>query len=229
MNVYSKLRTLFRASARESVERVTDANAVRIYKQEILEAEELLSRRREALAATIACRSAIEQDIASLERRIGKREQQVNGLAEAERTEEMLTLAATEIAEIERELEALKDSHVERCRDIHREELALRKLLGEIREHRRELGLLDSRSRRPGAGAGGGQTIAGRLASLRETRSAISDNLSHGDQLEAGMAEAIERVDESPFDRALSRSGRDDAALRVASVLNRLRGTPGNA
>jgi phage shock protein A len=224
MRVFSKLQTLLRANVRESVETVTEANAIRIYRQEIVEAEELLSRRREALAAAIASRKDLEVEIGDLQRRIGKRERQVQRLPEAECSEDLLRLAATEIAGFETELNSLKRNHSERCRQISREELALRKLLGEIRGHRREIRLLESQVRRQRSGGPGGQTISGRLAALRETRDAISGSVSEGEHLEAGMEEAIQRVDGSPMDRELSSAGQDDSALHVADVLHRLKG-----
>jgi phage shock protein A len=224
MKVFSKLNTLFRANLRESLEQVTDANAVRIYRQEIVEAEELLAARREALATTIATRRELEADIERLERRVSKREKQIQRLPEAERREELLHVAATEIASFESELECIKQRHVELCGSISKEELALRKLLSEIREHRREAGLLESQLRRQRAGSPAARTISGRLAALRETRAALHDSVDSGDQLEAGMAEAIARVDVSPVDRELRAAGRDDSALKIAEVLQRLKG-----
>ena len=70
MNVFKKLNTLMRAGARESAERITDANAIRIYRQEIVDAENLLERRRLALAGLIATRKDLEREISSGERRI---------------------------------------------------------------------------------------------------------------------------------------------------------------
>ncbi len=229
MSVFTKLNTLFRANVRESVERVTDANAIRIYRQEIVEAEELLAQRREALAATIATRRELEQDIEQLQNRIGKREEQVRLVPEAERSDSLLELAAREIASFEAELATHKQRHIEICELVSREEIALRKLLGEIREHRREIKLLESQVQRQRAGVPAGQTISGRLAALRETRASISGAVGSGDHLEAGMEEALERVDASPFDRELRERQRDDASLRVQSVLNRLRGMEAGA
>lgn len=224
MSVFDKLNTLFRAGLRESVEQVTDANAIRIYRQEIVEAEELLAQRRDALAATIATRKELEDDVDRLGRRIQQREKQLRHLPEDERSDQLLELAAREIAGFETELEMSRRRHVEICELISREEAALRKLLGEIREHRREIELLSSQVRRQRAGTPAGQTVAGRLAALRETRAAISGTVSAGDHLEAGMEEALQRVDGSPLDRALADRGHDPGSAHLQSVLTRLRG-----
>ena len=224
MSVFTKLHTLFRANVRESVEKVTEANAIRIYRQEIVEAEALLSQRRDALAAAIATRCELEADIARAERRIRRREQQLNELPAAERSDELLQLAATEIAEAEAELEQLKQAHVDRCRQINREELALRRLLAEIRNHRRDLKLLEPQLQRRRQGTASCETISGRLAALRETRSGLNASVQADDHIEAGTAEAIERVNGNPVDRALGAAGQDTESLRVAAVLKRLQG-----
>ena len=64
MSIIGKLNTLLRAGLRESAERVTDANAIRIYRQEIADAENLLQRRRTALASLIATRKDLETEMA---------------------------------------------------------------------------------------------------------------------------------------------------------------------
>ena len=229
MSVFTKLNTLFRAGVRESVEQVTEANAIRIYRQEIAEAGDLLASRRDTLAATIATRLELEQEIRRLEQRIAKREQQVKDLPAAERSESLLQLAAGEIAALEQELESGKRRHVAICESISREEIALRKLLGEIREHRRELKLLESQVRRQRAGSSTGRTISGRLAALRETRAAIAGRVADTDHLEAGMEEALDRVENSPLDRELQARGRDKGTLHMEAVLQRLRGTEAGA
>ena len=221
MKVFSKLNTLFRAGVRESVEHLTDANAIRIYRQEIVEAEELLAQRRDALAATIATRRELEQDMDLLQKRISKREEQVRSIPDTERGEPLLEQTAREIAGFERELAGHEQRHLEICEIVARDETSLRKLLAEIREHRREIKLLESQVRRQRAPSG--QTVSGRLAALRETRASIIGAVAGQDHLEAGMEETIERVSGSPVDRELQALGADDLTQHVQTVLSRLR------
>ena len=142
MSVFTKLATLLRAGVRESAEAVTDANAIRIYRQEIIDAESMLTQRRDALAAMIAARKELEDDIQASQRRIAKREQQLAKLPAEERSEDLLQLAARDIAATESHLEDSKRGHINLCEKIQREEITLRKLLAEIKEHRR--GNIDS-------------------------------------------------------------------------------------
>ena len=86
MNIMGKLNTLFRAGLRESAERVTDANAILIYRQEIADAENLLQRRRTALASLIATRKDLESEMDSMQRRLCERERQIAAIAPAQRS-----------------------------------------------------------------------------------------------------------------------------------------------
>ncbi|MEP5763661.1 MAG: PspA/IM30 family protein [Halieaceae bacterium] len=225
MTIFNKLNTLLRANVRESVEQLTDANAIRIYRQEIVDAEMLLAQRRDTLAVTIATRKELEQEVDTLTRRIGKREQQVSRLPETDRSEDLLKLAAMEIATSETQLAASRRRHFEVCEQIQREESTLRKLLSEIRQHRRDIKLLEAQlSRQRGQlRLAPGQTISGRLAALQATRASISSSVSGGEYSEAGMTEALERVETSPLDRELSTIGGDDSSLHIAQVLDRLK------
>ncbi len=223
MSVFDKLNTLLRANVTESVTRLTDANAVRIYRQEIVDAETLANQRRDALAATIATRRELESATSRLSTQISQREAQVKSLPEPEASEELLTLAAREIADLEAELETAKRRHIDICELISREERALRKLLGEIREHRREIGLLESQLRHQRISPSASQTLSGRLAALRETRASLKDSVLAGDALEAGMEEAMDRVHGSELEQSLRRRGLDERSHRVAEVLARLR------
>jgi phage shock protein A len=221
------VNTLFRAGVRESAEAVTDANAVRIYRQEIIDAEEVLTRRRDGLAVMIAARRELEDDIQTAQRRISKRENQLADLPESERSEDLLLLAAQDIANSESQLEDFKRRHISLCEKIQCEEITLRKLLAEIKDHRRGIKLLESdlQRHRGAMRASGNGTISGRLAALRQTRSSITDAIGSGEHAEAGMEEALERVETSSIDRHLNGRGCNDADQRVAQVLARLKST----
>lgn len=231
MNIMRKLTTLLRAGARESAEIITEANAVRIYRQEVVDAEALLARRRTALAAMIATRKDLERERASARERIRAREAQVARLSPEERTDDLLQLAARDIAATEGLLADLQRRHLTVAEKISAEELTLRRLLTEIREHRRELRMLEAQL------AGGrtaprpdyGDTIVAHLATLRETRAHLSGAVAANDQSEASMTEAMERVDGDLVERELASLGRDDTALRMEGVLARLRGMPSPA
>jgi phage shock protein A len=228
MNIMTKLNTLLRARAREGAERITDANAIRIYRQEIVDAENLLERRRVYLAGLIATRRDIEQEIAAAGLRIRSREQQIGGIAPEERSEELLLLAAKDIAGTESHAAKLEQRRLALVERIGNEELSLRALVAEIREHRREIRILAAQfaGNRPLRRGNCGSTVAAQLANLRQTRAEITAAVTDTDVAEASFGEALERVDGDPLERELVARGRDPASVRLASVLERLKGMP---
>lgn len=225
MSIFRKLNTLLRAGIRESAEVITDANAIRIYRQEVVDAENLLARRKTALAAMIASRRDLEREIAIAQKRITGRERQVGELPTEERSEELLMLAARDIAATERHLEELRRRLVTTNERIDREEITLRRLLSEIREHRREVKILQSQLARGGGtlAPGQGTTVAEHLATLRETRAHITGAACDLETVEASMEEAMERVEGDPVERELTRMGQDTETHRVNDVLARLK------
>jgi chromosome segregation ATPase len=231
MKILTRLNTLLRAGARESAELVTDANAIRIYRQEIVDAENLLERRRLYLAGLIATRKDLERESRAARQRINNREQQIAAIDPQQRSEELLLLAARDIATNESHLARLEQRQVGLLERIGSEELTLRKLVAEIREHRREITILAAEvagNRRGPVGNRGG-TVAAQLAGLRETRAGIAAPVCGTDVAEESFSEALERLDGDPVDRALGAQGRDPASLQLASVLERLKGMPSAA
>ncbi len=222
MSLLQKLNTLFRAGAREAAEGLLDANALRVYEQEIIDAESVLARRRDAMAELIVNRREMEAEIDRLQKWVRRREQQVRSLPEEARSDSILELAAREIAAEEQREELLKREHEDLCARIAREEAHLRQMMGEIREHRRDLKLLSSKLRVHGASEGCQATLSGRLQSLRQSRTAIGERLTRVDWGEQSVQEVGERLDESPLQRALDRAGQGEAAERTALVLARL-------
>lgn len=229
MTIFSRLNTLLRAGARESAERITDANAIRIYRQEIVDAENLLERRRASLACLIASRKDMEREIACTRQRITTREQQITAIPTEERSEELLMLAARDIAANEVHLAKLEKRRIGLAQRINSEEMTLRKLVSEIKEHRRELRILAVELSRNGrlTTSNCGSTVAGHLAILRATREGITGTVSNSDVAEESFVEASERIEGDPLDRELAARGRDPAAIQVASVLERLKNATG--
>jgi phage shock protein A len=226
MKLFGKLNTLLRAGAREGVEHITDANAIRIYRQEIVDAENLLLRRRSCLAGLIATRRDLESEILSAQHRICKRERQIAGVPLEQRSEQLLLLAARDISATQRHLALLEERRATLVERIESEEMTLRKLVAEIREHRREVKVLAAQvsAVRSTAGRNFGNTVAAQLASLRETREGICVQLAGSDTAEKSFEEASERVDGDPLDRELAARGRDSASIELSDVLERLRG-----
>ena len=231
MSIFVKLNTLFRAGGREAAEALLDANSLRVYEQEIVDAESMLLRQREGMAVRIASREELAREINQVEQQIRKAEEKAALLIAAEKQEHMLELAAAEIATLERRLAALREQHQECCREIDSDEARLRGLVGEIKQHRRDLKLLRSQeARHGGSRSSAGNTLAARLQALRDSRQGIRERLAGNNDLEAGVEEVARRLDQQPFEQALQEQGLADEQLHRDQVLARLkeRLAPGN-
>ena len=225
MSVMRKLNTLFRANARGAAEVILDANAIRIYEQEIIDAEELLTRRRDAMATMIANRNELERELEIVKATIVRREEQLQRVPAAERDDALLELAAEEIAAAENQQQQLEIQLAELTLRIRELEAILRQLISEIKQHRRDLKLMSSQARSMAAGnAGSIDTLNGRLQALRRTRAGIGEQIAGGRDLEAGVKEVAQRLDEDPLKRELHRLGGSDEAAHVAAVKERLKG-----
>lgn len=76
MNLWRKLNTLLRASAQEPAARLVDANSIRIFEQELRDAEQAIARAKRELAGLMAEKKRLERDNDALQQAITRREQQ---------------------------------------------------------------------------------------------------------------------------------------------------------
>jgi phage shock protein A len=228
MGILAKLHTLLRASARESAEQITEANAIRIYRQEIVDAQNFLAKRKTCLASLIATRKDLEQEISRTQRKIAMREAKISGLEPAQRSASLLQMTAQDIAANEIHTEKLKQQHVEVAERINNEELTLRNLRNEICEHRREVKLLQAQrnTAQLSHSCDYTKTVSAHLATLRDTRDSISAATASSDNAEAGMQEAIARVDGDSVEQALTQAGHDDKTHHINRVIERLKLAP---
>lgn len=101
--------TLGRAQLRESAEWVLDANAVRLFEQEIIDAESLVERRRRDLCELLVAVKEIEREMETERPSIARRERQAAELLARDPGHPLLEAIAEEIAECERVDEAWKE------------------------------------------------------------------------------------------------------------------------
>lgn len=141
MNLWIKLGSLLRGQARESMERVIDANALGILEQELHEADAALLEARRQLTVLVAQRIGIERERAVQQQRHREREGQAQ--AALGRQDEALALeVAVHMARLEH-LMAEQSRHIE---SLAAQELKLKERMRAsatiIQEHRRELTLV---------------------------------------------------------------------------------------
>lgn len=225
MSLWTKLHTLVRATAHEPVEKLVDANALRIMAQEIREAEQALHQARLDLAGLIAERRQLERHNQQLAEQLEAREHQAR--AALEQDDEALALAvASRIAEVESQLTSQRQ-HAEA---LSRQEQTLREELEQaaqsLRHYQREMKLAKARGGNAGLGRKLGACGTGLQRHMDEIATSY-ERIRTSQQHQAEVTTALKELDEEAsgqdLDRRLRTSGILEGSMDARSVLARLK------
>ena len=138
MSVIKKMMTLLRGSAREIGESVVDANATRIYEQEILDAKRSIDEARTGLTGVMAKEMQSAREIERLKKEIERYE----GLAlEAldKAQEGLAEEVAARVGSLELELEEQSKAHAAFALQVVKLKDMIKSAEARIREHEREI------------------------------------------------------------------------------------------
>ena len=225
MNLWSKLHTLFRAGAQEPLEHLVDINAIRIFEQEIRDAEQAIHRAKYQLATVMAEKQQLQRYNDALTENIANRERQTLEALD-KNADDLAQELATRIAEDET---LLKDQ----CRQVdtlQKQETQLKRQLRNaaltITRYRRELSLAKANraaykalGQLQGYSSGLGvslQEMAGSLEKIRQQQSRAGT-----------MDEALRQIDAEmsgeQLDERLRQAGIHSGHHNAEAVLDRLR------
>lgn len=127
MSLWQKLNTLFKATAQEPLEELVDANSIRIFEQELRDAERAIAKSKRELACVIAERNRMQRHQAALKESIESREQQATqALAQQE------DALALEIANLIADDEQLFKQQAEQLEYLQKQERYLRQQLKRV-------------------------------------------------------------------------------------------------
>lgn len=124
MSLWQKLNSLMKASAQEPLQQLVDANGLRIFEQEIRDAEAAVNRAKQELACVIAERKRILRDNRALAETIATREAQA--ITAMDRQQDQL---AMDVAERIAEDEVLIKQQQQQLEALVQQEAYLRKQL----------------------------------------------------------------------------------------------------
>jgi len=220
-----KIATAFRGSVRESAEVVIDANAIRIFEQEILDAEQGLACSKQQLAYVMAERIQLERGTTKLREQVKAREAQT-----AKALETSNEALANELAEDILEKEALINEHQEASQALSWRERKLSKSIQDaarqIKIFRRELSIAKATesahkaSEIAGSYTGG---VATNISDLQTSLQRIKQNQQRVDDT-ADAASAIEdEIGECSLDKKVESARLGSKASDIQAVLTRVR------
>ena len=140
MSVIKKLVTLLRGSAREIGQSVVDANATRIYEQEIIDAKASISEAKGELTGVMAQQMQTARDIERIKADILRHEDiAVQALDKA--NEPLALEVAERVAGLEAELNTQTQAHAGYAMQVTRLKDLIRAAEERVREHEREIGI----------------------------------------------------------------------------------------
>ncbi|PSF05515.1 hypothetical protein C7H09_14525 [Marinobacter fuscus] len=225
MSIWRKLNTLFRASAQEPVARLVDANDIRIFEQELRDAEQAIARSKRELAHLMAEKKRLEQDNTGLQSAINKREQQASqALAQNEET------LALELANLIAEDEAFLQRQQQQHARLQQQESELRR---QLRESGRALKHFHSEMRLAKANRHAEQVtrqlrghatgLHSHMEDLNVSADRIRARQTEAEYVEAALTELDQEQRNGGLDARLKAAGIDNGANDGAKVLARLR------
>lgn len=225
MSVIKKVVTLLRGSAREIAENVVDANATRIYEQEIIDAKQSILEARSSLADVMAREMQAGRSVSSLEGEIAHYE----GLALEALNKSQDGLAeevAGKVAALEQDLEEQRKAQQAFSAQVGKLKELIKAAEIKIREHERQIAIAKTTESVYKATQSISDNIGNsgsRLASARESLERIKQRHEHL----ADRLQAVDQLDRELGDKALAtklaEAGIGQDADRQRKVMERIR------
>lgn len=183
MSVIKKVVTLLRGSAREIAENVIDANATRIYEQEIIDAKQSIQDARSSLTEVMAKEMQTARAVTRLEGEVAHYEGlALEALNKAEET--LAEEVAGKIAALEMELDEQRKALQSFTTQVCKLKELIKSAEAKIREHEREI------------------AIAKTTESVYKATQSISDNIGNSGSRLTSARESLERIKQRHEDLA---------------------------
>ncbi len=175
MSVIKKMVTLLRGSVREIGESVVDANATRIYEQEILDAKHNIEQARGDLTLVMAKEMQTAREIEQLRSEVSRYESlAVEALNKSQ--EPLAEEVAAKVASLEQELDSQTQAHASYAVQVSKLKELIKIAETRVREHEREV------------------AMAKTTESVYRATQSISDSLASGGSQLVSAKQSLERI-----------------------------------
>lgn len=225
MSVIGKVMTLLRGSVREIGESVVDANATRVYEQEILDAKQSIVKAKDDLAGVMAKEMQSARALQRLHAEIARYESMaVEALDKSQ--EALAQEVAGKVAALELELQTQSQAHASYAVQVTQLKDLIQSAEIRIREHEREIQVAKTtesvyratRSISENIGQGGNKLVSAResLDRIKARHEDLADRMSATEQLNNEFGHAA-------LDKKLHAAGIGPDAQRQNAVMERIR------
>jgi phage shock protein A len=175
MSIFKKIMTAIRGGASELGETIVDANATRIFEQEIRDAEHHLTKAKRDLTGVMAQQMAANREVDRLKREIVEHEGYA--MQAMEKGDEALALAVAEkIANLESELSTQQQALDSFSGNAERLKELVKKSERQVAEYKRQLSMVKT------------------TESVQKATSAITDNFSSSNSKLLSAKDSLERI-----------------------------------
>ncbi|RHW77661.1 PspA/IM30 family protein [Colwellia sp. RSH04] len=175
MSIFKKIMTAVRGGASEAGEAIIDANATRIFEQEIRDAENHLTKAKRDLTGVVAEQMAAQREVERLNREITEHEGYAGQALD--KGDETLALAVAEkIATLEGELATQQQALASFTGNADRLKELVKKSERQVAEHKRQLSMVKT------------------TESVQKATSAITDNFSSSNSKLLSAKDSLERI-----------------------------------
>lgn len=225
MSVIKKMVTLLRGSVREIGESVVDANATRIYEQEISDARHNIEQARGDLTLVMAKEMQSAREIERLKGEVARFETlAVEALDKSH--EGLAEEVAGKVASIEQELESQTQAHAAYAVQVVKLKELIKTAEARVREHERQLAMAKTtesvyratQSISDSIGSSGSKLVSARqsLERIKQRHEDLADRMSAAEQLES-------EIGHSALEKKLAAAGIGDGSDRARKALERIR------
>lgn len=224
-SVFNKMLSLVRGSAREIGQSLVDANAMKIYEQEVHEARSAVATAKGELTRVMAKNTQTAREIERLSTEIGRYETlAVEALAKQK--EELAEEVAGKVAELEAERDEQTRAHAEFTVTIAKLKEQIGAAEARLREHDRELAVARTTESVYKAtstisevvGASGSKLMSAKesLERIKQRHTDLADRMKAAEDLDLEFGTRA-------LDKKLAAAGIGDSSDRKAKALERIR------
>lgn len=226
MSVIKKLVTLLRGSARELGQSMVDANATRIYEQEITDAKASIGQAKTELTGVMAQQMQTAREIERIKADVLRHENMALQALDKQKDDLALEVAAR-VAALEAELQVQTEAHAAYALQVSRLKDLIRSAEARVREHEREIGIAKTtesvyratQSISESMGASGSKLTSAResLERIRKRHEELADRMAAAEELDAEFGHRA-------LERKLAEAGiGEDPKVKAQDVMARLR------
>lgn len=226
MNVFGKIMTAIRGGAREAGEAIVDTNAIRIFEQEIKDAEKHMNKAKQDLTGIMAQQMRAARELEQIKNSIGEHENYASQ-ALAKGDEPLALEVAEKIAALEVNLAEQQQSHDSFAQHAQRLKELVHKNERLIKDHQRQLAMVKTTESVQKATAAVSDSFAASSSKVGNAKASLerikARQQDFEDRLDASKTLEGESTDAS-LKAKLSAAGIGDApSSNAQSVLDRLK------